>query len=420
MDEHAVDLVVAADALTPGNALLDADGVRSLVVSAGHFVHVVVNKTERGRVHDCGDVDAILLEGLEQVRELRPAGDALEHDAVLLGEGQRGGAFLNVLLQVLGQEFEGVGSSFLAAGSDDVGHVVKQVEAAHRGGLVLQEVTDLQPVLRGAVRVLAGKLELLLVKLLAGELLELMDGIVELGADVLDSGIADFHGVVVGDIDHDEGDVAHTGDILVPLGHAVADVVAAEDEVRLGNAHLLVGLDGLAAEVLVGDLLLGGLGQSLDLVDIVQNGVGNLRLGVLLGLTGLRIDNDLAVFVLEGLAAVGVDDELERFGVELAAGALTGGIGQRNTGVTADIVVEAEILGSLAHDLTVALGGDTGSLVLGVHHVEVKGLSKLTGELGAGPTDQLTLLLRFTGVGIDVIDDLAQSKHAGADLFSHD
>ena len=63
VDEHAVDLVVAADALTPGNALLDADGVRSLVVSAGHFVHVVVNKTERGRVHDCGDVDAILLEG---------------------------------------------------------------------------------------------------------------------------------------------------------------------------------------------------------------------------------------------------------------------------------------------------------------------------------------------------------------------
>ena len=161
--------------------------------------------------------------------------------------------------------------------------MVKQVEAAHRGGLVLQEVADLQPVLRGAVRVLAGKLELLLVELLAGELFELMDGVVELSADVLDSGIADFHGVVVGDIDHDQGDVAHAGDILVPLGHAVADVVAAQDEVRLGDAHLLVGLDGLAAEVLVGDLLLGGLGQSLDLVDIVQNRVGDLRLGVFLG-----------------------------------------------------------------------------------------------------------------------------------------
>ena len=61
-------------------------------------------------------------------------------------------------------------------------------------------------------------------------------------------------------------------------------------------------------------------------MDIVQNRVGDLRLGVLLGLAGLRIDNDLAVFVLEGLAAVGVDDELERFGVELAAGALTGGV----------------------------------------------------------------------------------------------
>ena len=298
--------------------------------------------------------------------------------------------------------------------------MVEEVEAAHRGGLVLQEVADLQPVLCGAVRVLAGKLELLLVELLAGELFELMDGVVELGADVLDSGIADFHGVVVGDIDHDEGDVAHTGDILVPLGHAVANVVAAQDKVRLGDAHLLVGLDGLAAEVLVGDLLLGGLGQSLDLVDIVQNRVGDLRLGVLLGLAGLRIDDDLAVFVLEGLAAVGVDDELEGLGVELTACALTGSVSEGDTGIAADIIVEAEVFRGLAHNLAVALGGDTGSLVLRIHHVEVKGLSKLAGELGAGPTDQLTLLLRFTGVGIDVIDDLAQSKHAGTDLFSHD
>ena len=37
MNEHAVDLVVAADALTPGNALLDADGVGRLVVGAGHL-----------------------------------------------------------------------------------------------------------------------------------------------------------------------------------------------------------------------------------------------------------------------------------------------------------------------------------------------------------------------------------------------
>ena len=120
MDEHAVDLIVAADALTPRNALLDADGVGRLVVGAGHLVHVVVDEAEGGRVHDGGNVHAVFLEGLEEVRELRPAGDALEHDAVLLGEGQRGGAFLDVLLQVLREQIEGVGSGFLAAGGDDV------------------------------------------------------------------------------------------------------------------------------------------------------------------------------------------------------------------------------------------------------------------------------------------------------------
>ena len=52
-------------------------------------------------------------------------------------------------------------------------------------------------------------------------------------------------------------------------------------------------------------------------MDIVQNRVGDLRLGVLLGLAGLRINDDLAVFVLEGLAAVGVDDELSVSGSNL-------------------------------------------------------------------------------------------------------
>ena len=297
--------------------------------------------------------------------------------------------------------------------------MVKEVEAAHRGGLVLQVVADLQPVLGGAVRVLAGRLELGLVELLAGQLLELMDGVVELGADVLHGGVADLDGVIVGDIDHDERNVAHTGDVLVPLGHAVADVVAAQHEVGLGDAHLLVGLDGLAAEVLVGDLLLGGLGQRLDLMDIVQNGVGHLGLGVLLGLAGLGVDDDVAVLILEGLAALGVDDELERLGVELTAGALAGGISEGDAGVAADVVVEAEVLGGLAHDLAVALGGNAGSLVLGIHHVEVKGLSQLAGELGAGPADELALLLCLAGVGVHVVDDLAQREDAGTDLFSH-
>ena len=277
MDEHAVDLIVAADALTPGNALLDADGVRSLVVSAGHFVHVVVNKAERGRVHDCGDVDAILLEGLEQVRELRPAGDALEHDAVLLGEGQRGGAFLNVLLQVLGQEFEGVGSSFLAAGSDDVGHVVKQVEAAHRGGLVLQEVADLQPVLRGAVRVLAGKLELLLVELLACQLFQLFDSFVELSANVFNILIMNIYCIVVRDIDHDQRNVTHTSDVLIPFCHTVTDVVAAKNEIRLRNTHLTNRRNSLKTF-----LFFRTIREFFNLKQVVQLQIRSLSLRILL------------------------------------------------------------------------------------------------------------------------------------------
>ena len=154
-------------------------------------------------------------------------------------------------------------------------------------------------------------------------------------------------------------------------------------------------------------------------MDIVEHGVGGLGLGVLLRLAGGGVDDDAAVLVLEGLAAGGVDDELERLGVELAAGALAGGVSQRDAGVAADIIVEAEILGRLTHDLAVALGGDARRLILRIHYVEVKGLCELAGELGAGPADQLPLLFRFAGVGIDVIDDLAQGKHAGTDLFRH-
>ncbi len=43
VDEHAVDLIVAADALTPRNALLDTHGVGRLVVGSGHLIHIVVD-----------------------------------------------------------------------------------------------------------------------------------------------------------------------------------------------------------------------------------------------------------------------------------------------------------------------------------------------------------------------------------------
>ena len=292
--------------------------------------------------------------------------------------------------------------------------MVEQIEAAVGGGLVLQVVADAQPGAGGAVGVGTGLLELLLVELLAGQLLQLLDGVVELGTDIGHVGIGNLNGVVVGDVDHDQGDVAHTGDVLIPLGHAVADVVAAQHEVGLRDLHLTVGLDrGLA------QLLLAALGQSLDLIDVIQHGVGHHGLGVLLGLAGLGVDDHVAVLVLQGLTAVGIDDVLAGLQIHLAGSPLAGGIGQRDAGVAADIVVEAQILRRLAHELAVAVGGDTGRLVFGIHHVQVKGLGQLAGELGAGPAHQLALGLGLAGVCIHVVDDLAQGKHAGTYSFSH-
>ena len=419
MDQHAVHLVVPADALTPIHALLDTHGVGGLVVGAGHLVHVVVHEAEGGGVHHGGDVDPVLLQGLEQVGQLGPAGNALEHDAVLLGEGRGALALLDGLGQVLLQQLEGLGGLHLAAGGHHVGHVVEQIEAAVGGGLVLQVVTHAQPGLSGAVGVLTGVLELLLVELLAGDLLQLMDGSVELSTDISHVGVVDVHSVVVGDVDHDQGDVAHTGDVLIPLGHAVTDVVAAQHEVGLRHTHLTIRLDGLTAEVLVGDLLLGGLGQSLDLIDVIQHGVGLHGLGILLGLAGLGVDDHVAVLVLQRLAALGIDDILQGLGVKLPGRTLAGSISQADTGITADVVVVAQLLGSLTHDLTVTVGGDTSGLVLGVHHVQIKGLSQLAGELGAGPTNQLALGMGLAGISIHILDDLAQGLDAGAHFFSH-
>ena len=154
-------------------------------------------------------------------------------------------------------------------------------------------------------------------------------------------------------------------------------------------------------------------------MDVVQHGVGLLGLGVLLGLAGGLVDHNVAVLVLQGLAGVGVDDVLQGLGVELAGSALAGSIGQADAGVTTDIVVEAQILSGLAHDLTVTLSSDTSSLVLGVHHVQVKSGSQLAGELGAGPTDQFALLFGLAGISVNVINDLAKSQNAGANLFCH-
>jgi hypothetical protein len=113
--------------------------------------------------------------------------------------------------------------------------VVKEVKARHRSRLVLQEVTDLEPCGCGTVCVRTRLLKLLLIELLAGDLLQLLDCRIELRAHILDLGIIDLDIVVVRNVDHDERNVVNAGNVLVPLRHAVANVIAAEDKV--GHRH---------------------------------------------------------------------------------------------------------------------------------------------------------------------------------------
>ena len=101
MNQNAVYLIVAADALTPVNTLLDADRVRSLVVSARHLVHTIVYEAECRSVYNGCYVYAVCLQRLEQCRQLRPAWNTLEHNAVLLREWSCSLALLNCLLKVL-------------------------------------------------------------------------------------------------------------------------------------------------------------------------------------------------------------------------------------------------------------------------------------------------------------------------------
>jgi hypothetical protein len=77
--------------------------------------------------------------------------------------------------------------------------------------------------------------ELVIVEFLAGDLLQPGNGLQELPLDVPDILIAHLVLMVEGQVEHDHGDIQFLCDVLIPLEHGVADVVAAEDQVRLGD-----------------------------------------------------------------------------------------------------------------------------------------------------------------------------------------
>ena len=100
MNQNAIYLVITADAFTPVNTLLDADRVRSFVVSTSHLIDVVVNETECRSIYNGSNVYTVGLQRFEQSRQFRPARNTLEHNTVFLRERSCGLTLLNCLFQV--------------------------------------------------------------------------------------------------------------------------------------------------------------------------------------------------------------------------------------------------------------------------------------------------------------------------------
>ena len=130
----------------------------------------------------------------------------------------------------------------------------------------------LLPPVAGLVGDLHHLAQFVVVKLPAGDLLQLVDDGVELPLHVLGVVLLDLVGVVEGGVEHDQGDVQLLGQVLVPLDHRVADVGGAQEKVRhghvlrfavldlgIGQVHPGIGTQvrGIAAALGIGDEGLG-------------------------------------------------------------------------------------------------------------------------------------------------------------------
>ena len=203
--------------------------------------------------------------------EVRPAGDAVPHDAVLfLHALHAAAAFGDHLLQLGVELAEGLAALGLAAHADDERHVVEHIKAGEGTGHGAAEAGGLVPVGGVLGGHLHDLLELVIVELFAGESFQLADDFLELLGHIVDVLFRD-HGVVVKrHVHHHAGDVQGVGDVFIPLIQGVADVVAQQHHVRQGHfladalLHVHVGevCPRIAADV-VGIPLLLGVGQQL-------------------------------------------------------------------------------------------------------------------------------------------------------------
>ena len=176
MDQHTLHVVVLAELDALVAAHLQIDGVGHLAVGADHLVKGVVVEAEGVGVDGGDHVDATGLQAGAGGTQVRPAGDALKHDAVLLLRAEGGGTVLVVVLVLLQQRLHGVGGGGLSPGRDHDGHVVQQVKAIEGRGHVPGAAGGRQPGAAGAAGKAGDLLELLVGPLLAGDLLQLLHG----------------------------------------------------------------------------------------------------------------------------------------------------------------------------------------------------------------------------------------------------
>ena len=412
MNQYAVNLVVADQAFTPGNTLFDADGVRGFAVGFDQFVQVVVHEPESRSIYNAGDVQAVGFQRFEQVRQFRPAGDPFEHDTMLFFEGSGGGAFLHMLFQFLGQQFESFSSFHTATGGNHVSHMVEQVEPVERSRFVLQVVANLQPCFGSTVGVLAALFEFVFIELLAGDFFHLTDGRIQLGSDVFHVGFVDMVEFVVRNVDHDQRNVVPTGNVFIPFGHAVADVVAAQHEVRHGHGHLTIFVQGILAAGLFFPFR-----QSSDFIDVVGGGKGFQGLGIDYGFA-ICVEYLFAIGIFHLFAAVGVDDIVAIF-VHFVGTPEPGSISQGNTGIAADIVVITDIFCSLAHHFAVTVGSDTSSLVFRIPNMQTERFSQFAGELGRGPAYFFSSFFGFPQFSVNLFNYISQCLNARAYCLWH-
>ena len=193
-----------------------------------------------------------------------------------------------ILLIFLVQQFHRLGRFFFAAGRDHNGHVVQQVKAVERRRCVARHGRRCQPRPAGTSGIFHDFFKTLIRPFAAGDLFQLMDRRPELCADIRQLGIAHFVIRVERHIDHDHRDIQLTRQILVPFDHAVADIVAAKQVIRLRHILLRALLDlrirqtdtGIGTDI---------IGIAVGLADLTHALSGSARRNA--GRLVFRIDN---------------------------------------------------------------------------------------------------------------------------------